>query len=65
MFTKVLEFTRAGSEFLLGGMMDIKSFGFIFLFQVFLPLYFSQHLTSLLFYLGVIQIVVKGLWRKD
>src|SRR5690606_29873222 len=34
LFTKVLMFTRAGSEFLLGGMMDIQSFGFIFLFQV-------------------------------
>ena len=35
LFTQVLEFTRAGSEFLLGGMMDIQSFGCIFLFQVF------------------------------
>jgi CNT family concentrative nucleoside transporter len=59
MFTKVLEFTRAGSEFLLGGMMDIKSFGFIFLFQVLPTIIFFSALTSLLFYLGVIQIVVK------
>ena len=56
MFTKVLEFTRAGSEFLLGG---IKSFGFIFLFQVLPTIIFFSALTSLLFYLGVIQIVVK------
>lgn len=61
MFTKVLEFTRAGSEFLLGGMMDIKSFGFIFLFQVLPTIIFFSALTSLLFYLGVIQIVVKFL----
>uniref|UniRef100_UPI00404940D0 NupC/NupG family nucleoside CNT transporter n=1 Tax=Flavobacterium sp. TaxID=239 RepID=UPI00404940D0 len=59
MFTKVLEFTRSGSEFLLGGMMDIKSFGFIFLFQVLPTIIFFSALTSLLFYLGVIQIVVK------
>jgi len=59
MFTKVLEFTRAGSEFLLGGMMDIKSFGFIFLFQVLPTIIFFSALTSLLFYLGIIQIVVK------
>lgn len=31
-FVKILEFTAAGSEFLLGGMMDVDSFGFIFLF---------------------------------
>lgn len=59
MFTKVLEFTRSGSEFLLGGMMDIKSFGFIFLFQVLPTIIFFSALTSLLFYLGIIQIVVK------
>jgi len=61
MFTKVLEFTRSGSEFLLGGMMDIKSFGFIFLFQVLPTIIFFSALTSLLFYLGIIQIVVKFL----
>jgi CNT family concentrative nucleoside transporter len=59
LFTKVLEFTRAGSEFLLGGMMDIKSFGFIFLFQVLPTIIFFSALTSLLFYLGIIQRVVK------
>lgn len=58
-FIKVLEFTRAGSEFLLGGMMDIKSFGFIFLFQVLPTIIFFSALTSLLFYLGIIQKVVK------
>ena len=59
LFTKVLEFTRAGSEFLLGGMMDIKSFGFIFLFQVLPTIIFFSALTSLLFYLGIIQRIVK------
>lgn len=61
LFVKVLDFTRAGSEFLLGGMMNIESFGFIFLFQVLPTIIFFSALTSLLFYLGVIQIVVKGL----
>lgn len=59
MFTKVLEFTRSGSEFLLGGMMDIKSYGFIFAFQVLPTIIFFSALTSLLFYLGIIQKVVK------
>lgn len=60
-FVKILDFTAAGSEFLLGGMMDVESFGFIFLFQVLPTVIFFSALTSILFYLGVIQVVVKGL----
>ncbi|WP_026837570.1 NupC/NupG family nucleoside CNT transporter [Gillisia sp. JM1] len=60
-FVLILDFTRAGSEFLLGGMMDIDSFGFIFLFQVLPTIIFFSALTSVLFYLGIIQIVVKGM----
>jgi len=61
LFVKVLDFTRAGSEFLLGGMMNVDNFGFIFLFQVLPTIIFFSALTSLLFYLGIIQIVVKAL----
>lgn len=61
MFVKVLEFTQAGSTFLLGDMMDISSFGFIFLFQVLPTIIFFSALTSLLFYLGVIQKIVSGM----
>ena len=61
MFVKVLEFTQAGSVFLLGGMMDVSSFGFVFLFQVLPTIIFFSALTSLLFYLGVIQKVVAGM----
>ena len=60
-FVLILDFTRAGSEFLLGGMMNVESFGFIFLFQVLPTIIFFSALTSVLFYLGVIQIVVKGM----
>ncbi|MGO2102762.1 MAG: NupC/NupG family nucleoside CNT transporter [Psychroflexus halocasei] len=60
-FVKILEFTAAGSEFLLGGLMDVESYGYIFLFQVLPTIIFFSALTSLLFYLGVIQIVVKGM----
>jgi len=61
LFVLVLDFTRAGSEFLLGGMMNIESFGFIFLFQVLPTIIFFSALTSLLFYLGIIQKIVKAL----
>ena len=58
-FVKILDFTKAGSEFLLGDMMNVESFGFIFLFQVLPTIIFFSALTSLLFYLGIIQNVVK------
>ncbi|MDO9260819.1 MAG: nucleoside transporter C-terminal domain-containing protein [Flavobacteriaceae bacterium] len=60
-FVNILDYTRAGSEFLLGGMMNINSFGFIFAFQVLPTIIFFSALTSVLFYLGIIQKIVKGL----
>lgn len=58
-FVNVLEYTKAGSEFLFGGMLDVNSFGFIFAFQVLPTIIFFSALTSVLFYFGIIQIVVK------
>jgi len=59
-FVSVLDFTRAGSEFLFNGFMDIDSYGFIFAFQVLPTIIFFSALTSVLFYMGVIQKVVKA-----
>jgi len=60
-FVLILDFTKAGSEFLLGGTLDVNTFGFIFLFQVLPTIIFFSALTSVLFYLGIIQKVVKAL----
>ena len=60
-FIAILGFTQAGSEFLFGGMMDVTSFGFIFAFQVLPTIIFFSALTSVLFYLGLIQKIVKGM----
>lgn len=60
-FVKILDFTRAGSEFLFGGIMDVNSFGFIFAFQVLPTIIFFSALTSVLFYFGIIQRVVKAM----
>lgn len=60
-FVLILDFTRAGSEFLLGGTLDVNTFGFIFLFQVLPTIIFFSALTSVLFYLGIIQKVVKAM----
>ena len=59
LFVLILDFTRAGSAFLLGNLLDTNSFGYIFMFQVLPTIIFFSALTSLLFYLGVIQCVVK------
>jgi CNT family concentrative nucleoside transporter len=60
-FIAILGFTQAGSEFLFGGMLDVTSFGFIFAFQVLPTIIFFSALTSVLFYLGIIQKVVRGM----
>ncbi|WP_405573355.1 NupC/NupG family nucleoside CNT transporter [Winogradskyella sp. Asnod2-B02-A] len=60
-FIAILGFTQAGSEFLFGGMLDVTSFGFIFAFQVLPTIIFFSALTSVLFYLGLIQKIVKGM----
>ncbi len=61
LFVNVLDYTRAGSEFLFGGMLDVNSFGFIFAFQVLPTIIFFSALTSVLFYFGIIQVVVRGM----
>jgi len=60
-FVSILEFTRAGSKFLFEGLVvDMDTFGFIFAFQVLPTIIFFSALTSVLFYFGVIQKVVKA-----
>ncbi len=62
LFVSVLDFTRAGSEFLFKGLVsDVDTFGFIFAFQILPTILFFSALTSLLFYLGIIQQIVKAL----
>ncbi|MEX0275280.1 MAG: NupC/NupG family nucleoside CNT transporter [Flavobacteriaceae bacterium] len=62
-FNEILNFTVAGSEFLLGNLlnMDNPNIGYIFAFQILPTIIFFSALTSVLFYLGIIQKVVKGL----
>ena len=60
-FTNILDYTAAGSIFLFGDLMNGDSFGFIFVFQILPTIIFFSALTSLLFYLGIIQLIVKGM----
>ena len=60
-FVKVLDFTRDGSTFLFGNLLDVNSTGYIFALQILPTIIFFSALTSVLFYLGIIQKVVYGL----
>ena len=61
-FVSILDYTRAGSKFLFEGLVvDMDTFGFIFAFQVLPTIIFFSALTSVLFYLGLIQKVVRAL----
>jgi len=60
-FIVVLDFTREGSQFLFNDLVDTEKFGFIFVFQILPTIIFFSALTSVLFYLGIIQKIVYGL----
>lgn len=59
-FVKVLDFTKAGSQFVFGPLVNMEKMGNIFAFQILPTLIFFSALTSLFYYLGIIQFVVKG-----
>jgi CNT family concentrative nucleoside transporter len=60
-FVKILEYTQSGTRMLLGEFGDVDRYGFIFVFQALPIIIFFSALTSLLYYFGVIQKVVKAL----
>ena len=62
-FTAVLEFTESGSAFLFGNLINVSepAIGYVFAFQILPTIVFFSALTSILYYLGVIQKIVSGL----
>ena len=58
MFVAILDFSKAGADFLFGSFLDTEKHGFLFAFQVLPTIIFFSALTSLLFYLGVVQKIV-------
>ncbi len=60
-FVKLLGFVAAGSNFIFGSMMDIPKNGFIFAFQVLPTIIFFASLMGVLYHLGVMQAVVRGM----
>ena len=61
LFVGVLDFTRAGAAFLFGDLITkTDSFGYIFALQVLPTIIFFSALTSLMYYLGILQKIVYG-----
>ncbi len=62
----LLAFTNEGSKFVFGKLAinsGTDSLGFFFAFQVLPTIIFVSALTSVLYYLGILQLVVKGMAR--
>lgn len=60
-FVTILDFTKAGSTFVFGNLAtNSESVGFVFAFQILPTILFFSALTSLLFYLGILQKIVYG-----
>jgi len=60
-FVKILSFVNEGSTFIFGSLMDAKSYGFIFAFQVLPTIIFFSALMGVLYHLGVMQAVVRAM----
>jgi len=60
-FVKVLGFVAAGSNFIFGPLMDTSKFGFVFAFQVLPTIVFFAALMGVLYHLGVMQAIVRGM----
>jgi len=69
-FVVILDFTEAGANFVLGkwpavvqvsdGAGDMVTVGYIFAFKVLPTIIFFSALSSVLYYLGILQIIIKG-----
>ncbi|MEW6653817.1 MAG: nucleoside transporter C-terminal domain-containing protein [Bacteroidota bacterium] len=60
----LLGFTQKGAEFVFGKLVyntGPESLGFFFAFQVLPTIIFVSALTSILYYLGILQLIVKGM----
>ncbi|MCB0568205.1 MAG: Na+ dependent nucleoside transporter [Phaeodactylibacter sp.] len=69
-FVVVLDFTEAGANFVLGSWPDVTqvtdgagalvTVGYIFAFKVLPTIIFFSALSSVLYYLGILQLIIKG-----
>jgi CNT family concentrative nucleoside transporter len=62
-FTGILLYTNEGSKFIFGSLMETNRFGFIFFVMVLPTIIFMSSLMSILYHVGIMQIVIKGTAR--
>ena len=60
-FVRILGFVAEGSNFIFGSLMDLEKNGFIFAFQVLPTIIFFSALMGVLYHLGVMQAIVRGM----
>jgi CNT family concentrative nucleoside transporter len=61
-FVVVLDFTKAGSAFLFGNIIErTDTFGYIFAFQVLPTVVFFSALSAALYYFGILQRIIYGI----
>jgi len=60
-FVKLLEFTGVGTQLIFGDLSKAQKFGFIFAFQVLPTIIFFAALMGMLYHLGVMQWIVRGM----
>ncbi|HEX5756678.1 MAG TPA: nucleoside transporter C-terminal domain-containing protein [Arenimonas sp.] len=60
-FVGLLGFTAQGAQFIFGDLARIDKFGFVFAFQVLPTIIFFAAFMSVLYHLGVMQAIVKGM----
>jgi concentrative nucleoside transporter, CNT family len=60
-FVTLLGFTSQGAQFIFGDLARVDGFGFVFAFQVLPTIIFFAAFMSVLYHLGVMQAIVKGM----
>jgi CNT family concentrative nucleoside transporter len=60
-FARILRFSEAGAKFLFGDLVEkTDTFGYIFAFQVLPTIVFFSALSSILYYFGILQVIIRG-----
>jgi CNT family concentrative nucleoside transporter len=54
----ILSYSNEGSKFIFGNLMNVEQYGFIFAFQVLPTIIFMSAVMSILYYMGLMQIIV-------
>ncbi|MDC0253608.1 NupC/NupG family nucleoside CNT transporter [Bacteriovoracales bacterium] len=59
-FVQILNFTNSGSDFVFGGLKNFQKVGFVFATFVLPTIIFMSSLMSVLYHIGIMQILIKG-----